>query len=313
MNSFGRHLVEQKLISKEKLLDCLVEYARGTPSVAEFVYKNKLLDVEKQIEVLDFQSNSRLSYWDACVKAGVDTNQIKAQIQKSEISTAKNFINVLIEKGGVEVEQLTVALDEYVVNFESGDLERLAENDAAPLAQEVGLEESVETPADGEVATEAQQIDSNDTRGDYNFKFSKIDTAMVQEYDQILSADRQSGLNSVIDSLFHFPELLTDSVASILRDMHTIRAGAKFINAEAALHLLSEFHKKFGGEATVGAENVVKFQEVTRSVASMVWELNSYLQKAASEAEFFADVERVARYGAVLGLINEFDADVKAA
>lgn len=116
MKSFGQFLVDQKLISEEVLLECLLEQIATIPATCQLIKEKKLLTNQQILAALEAQSTRGLGFKEACKGLGVWTDALEAQIKKEILAIRPPLGNILLKRGQISLPSLTKALDEFLSN-----------------------------------------------------------------------------------------------------------------------------------------------------------------------------------------------------
>ncbi len=111
---FGDFLVEKGIISREKLLDGLVEQADGLPSTLHLISTSKLLSEDQIFQALDAQVQKCLDFKEACKALGFWDSSKEAALQTKIAEARIPFGQILVRKGLVDLVALTKAFDEFL-------------------------------------------------------------------------------------------------------------------------------------------------------------------------------------------------------
>lgn len=117
MKLFGEYLVEQKLISPEALLACLIKQIQSQQTVVEIIYQNKLISEEKILQALSLQVREGLEFKAAAVKLEFWNADLEKNISLLSQKKRVPLGQILCSEGYLSLQDLTKALDEFVSTY----------------------------------------------------------------------------------------------------------------------------------------------------------------------------------------------------
>ncbi len=136
MKLFGQFLIEEGLISKDKLVDAMVAQAETWPSLPLAVYELKLYTVDQQLDIFAYQATHFKEYRAACVEMGI-WNEARNEhaLTRFFLSRMRPLGDMLLEKGYLTVDQLTKALARYVEQTDGASSAPAAAAASAPKTE----------------------------------------------------------------------------------------------------------------------------------------------------------------------------------
>ena len=122
----GSLLLKDELISKERLLECLVEKIDCIPRLSRLVYEKKLLDMDQQLEVFKYLSENSTNYIGACKALNLWNKNFEKEVLSQLEDKHKTLSEIMISKNYLSWEQLIDAFDRFLNSEEESN--QLAEN-----------------------------------------------------------------------------------------------------------------------------------------------------------------------------------------
>ncbi|MFK7825207.1 MAG: Hpt domain-containing protein [Oligoflexales bacterium] len=110
----GSLLLEEGLLSKDKLLECLVEKLDSIPRLSSIVYEKKLFDVEQQLEIFKFLTENSTSYLTACKSLNLWNKNIENEIKRVVEERHRTLSELMISKEYISWEQLIDTFDRFL-------------------------------------------------------------------------------------------------------------------------------------------------------------------------------------------------------
>lgn len=109
----GNLLLKDDLLSKEKLLECMVEKMESIPHLSRVVYDKNLLSVEQQLEVFKFLSENDTNYMGACKSLNYYDKKFENEILKLIEDKHKTLSEIAISKNYLSWDQLMDIFDRF--------------------------------------------------------------------------------------------------------------------------------------------------------------------------------------------------------
>ncbi|MFK7824797.1 MAG: hypothetical protein AB8G05_11605 [Oligoflexales bacterium] len=113
MKYIGKLLLKDNLLSKDNLLECMVEKVESIPHLSRVVYDNKLLDIDQQLEVFKFLSENSTNYIGACKSLNIWNEKFENEILKVVEEKNKTLSEIIISKKYVSWEKLIDIFDRF--------------------------------------------------------------------------------------------------------------------------------------------------------------------------------------------------------
>jgi hypothetical protein len=114
MKTFGQFLIEKELISKELLLDCILEQISSLPATSQLVKDKKMMSSHQILQVVEVQSRDEIGFKEACISLGFWSDELNSQIKKELLTIRTPIGNILLKKGLINLSELTKAVDEFL-------------------------------------------------------------------------------------------------------------------------------------------------------------------------------------------------------
>ena len=275
MKYFGEYLISKGLINEEQLVSCLIEQSKALPSMAEVVFKKKLLYSNQLLDILKFQYENKIDFRAACIALAFWSNELEAAIESELRQIRTPLGKLLIDSGLIEMSAVTKALDEFLATVSN-----------------VKGESKV-------VASETQQ--TLQPSSEEMQKSSGADPLLIEEFLSNLKPEKLSETQVLLTSLEVLESgLREESLQIILKDIHTIRGLLRSVGFQK-LELLCAHYEKL---CLSCISNLKKGQDVSLEVLStlgvdlisMLLEFRTYIEQGKVESDLFSDETRKANF-----------------
>jgi hypothetical protein len=111
---FGEFLVEKGVITKDNLVDALVDQISNTPPLCQIVFENKIISPTKLFDVFRYQQDNQSEFVSACKATGVWTQEVEDKINSYLDELRRPLGHILVNKGVIDLKKLTNMLDEFL-------------------------------------------------------------------------------------------------------------------------------------------------------------------------------------------------------
>ena len=256
MKYIGNLLLGDNLLSKEQLLECMIEKMESIPHLSRVVFDKKLLDVEQQLEVFKFLSENSTNYIGACKSLNLWSKNFENEILKEIEEKHKTLSEIIIAKEYLSWEQLIDVFDRF-----------FNEDDSSLL-------------------TEKKSIPANEFAEQSKTKFVALyENFFNQEkFDQILSMLESANLDGVKTNAEFATKF--EEIKSLLFEVYS---SAEFIEATYSIKLLGAIIDYTNRiiEKCEGEEDISQFvkdsnDEIKKGL-TLSWDLRKNLVSSGSE------------------------------
>lgn len=112
--SFGDYLVEQKLVSPEQMVVALIEQHRQIPFIPQLAFEKKIFTANELLQIFNVQQNNQVDFFSAGNITGLMTPEKRKAIEVEISQYNKPLVNILIRNGFAKIDELVMALDDYL-------------------------------------------------------------------------------------------------------------------------------------------------------------------------------------------------------
>ena len=221
---FGDFLIQNNLVQADDILVSLIDQLRSVPSTAEVLYDYAIIPAADLLKILAYQQNHGLDFRASAVALGLWSTEVAQQVNDELHKLRRPLGEILVEKGYLDLQQLTKALDAYV----EAAYRDVPAAVLAPVADPVAAVAAVATVAvplknDGGGAQSLQRAPAD------NLSFP-----LVAEYCDSFANAGYPALLAAIASLEAAGDDATAVASALQRNLGeyaTLRAAADFIGA----------------------------------------------------------------------------------
>lgn len=114
MKLFGEYLVEKEIISKDALVEALLEQMATTPSIAQIAYETKALSTDAILTIFKKQQELGTGFIESAKATGFWQESIAQGVSKSLVAKRIPLGQILVKSGRADLAKISHALDEYL-------------------------------------------------------------------------------------------------------------------------------------------------------------------------------------------------------
>lgn len=302
---FGEFLVQKNLVKSTDILDLLVEQIRSQPSIAEIVYRHKLLSEDEQLQVLRIQSQTGWDYQQACVELKLWSEPLSQLVLDHSAKSRLPLGQLIVSRGLMTSIDLTRALDDFVALFEESETSNHGE--PTKTVQEPPKVPVYVKSGDGSGFPEKSKIIpiGIPTSPQHGARmFFNIDPILLNEFIVMLPESRLTEIeNMTAQWLSKVQRGGVDEIANEMRElgseMDTLRGAARFVRAELVeqlMHLGSMMAHSFAGRPEILEMQIQGIAGAFADVYHIVFKIREILIAEHSEKSIWLSAESRASY-----------------
>ncbi len=272
---FGEFLVERGIITKDNLVDALVEQVSSTPPLCQIVFENNILDSQKLFEVFRHQQDYSSDFISSCKKLGLWSQEIQTKINSCLDELRKPLGHILVSRGWIDLKKLTHMLDEFL----------------SQLTIEIPQTLSVPTPTIPEVKASPVTAPFNEDL------LETIQPGILSELDETFDEKKKKmvrvALSLIKDNVESDPNVCKKLFTDILKILTNLNDQLAMLALEKITELLGSMIEAVANINT-NLPNLTKdkiltsTQELTKSM-DLAWTMKQSILSEATERHFFND------------------------
>lgn len=272
---FGEFLVEKGLITKDNLVDALVEQVSATPPLCQIVFENNIFDSQKLFEVFRHQQDNSSDFISSCKAIGVWTQDAQFKINSCLDELRKPLGHILVSRGWIDLKKLTHMLDEFL--------------------SQLSLETPQVTPVFMSIPVEAKVEPLPLTNNEDLLEI--IQPGILSELEETFDEKKKKmvrvALSLIKDNLDTDSNVCKKLFTDILKILTTLNDQLAMLALEKITELLGAMIQTVGNInsqlANLSKEKILLCtQELTKSI-DLAWTLRLSILNQATERNFFAD------------------------
>lgn len=260
---FGQYLVKRNVVGLDAVLDALIMQSKATPTLCEAVYSAKLLTSTQQLAVMERQALRRCDYRTACVELGVWTEDLEDRALSHMYKTRPPFGHFLLQAGHVTFDQLTTALEQFVVEAHGQPMP------AAAPPQADGPEEGV------------------------------LDRRVLAELFEQLSEHRHQLLEGQTRMWVGPAALHQATIRDVLGQLHGVKACAKLSGATMIARLAHSLEDALAAALSTQSRDAKwteQLQSIMQDGLRTIWRIKDKLEVEASERGYWGNLLNQAEF-----------------
>lgn len=274
---FTDFLVEKGIITKDIILELLIDQYMKIPSTLEIVISKKLLPIYKTFKIFEILDKHGFDFKAAAQELGMWSDEIQEALNKERSRYKLPLGQIIVRRKLATTHQMV----EYLEEFNGEKIGELSPHDQRKKEKELFDELSDEIP----------------TADSFEVQFMAIDTESLNDYMGTVDGEKRNEIERLILDWEKLPndrareKEVRDNVHSVKREYHTIKGSSRFIRAaliEGITHeaedLIVEFEDHF-------FELDEKFKEqmtnLNLRILDVVWDILDCLQKNQSEEPYW--------------------------
>lgn len=277
MKRFGEYLVEKGAVSKDQLVDALIEQLKAQPLPCEILRGEKLMDPASLLAIFNLQAERGLGFISAARELGRWSEEWDGVIARASLGRRPPLGEILVRRGAIELSKMTLLLDDYL-SEERSSLEGVAPVAAAPQPREDVIAAPVPTssPAPAAEVTRCKEASSP-----------------VQAF---LEATSES-VRQEFENIFSFMEMWDDFkgqsqqlvLADLISSLQKIQSAAEGAGAPASAHLVGglavAIQNLMESSAKLGPDVPAKVGRVGNRAIAQLWDLRESLRSDGVEGK----------------------------
>lgn len=214
MKFFGEFLVERNIISKETLIESLIEQIRSLEPLSSIVYSQKLLLSDQILAVFAKQTTNQVDFKTAAKDLGFWSDEVDQKVQEWVDGQRIPLGQILVKNGKTDLATLTKALDEFLSKYSS-----------------VG-------------SSQPPKINNHEKSA--SLAFAPLDSSLVHEFTNSLNPtkiDEMTNLISLIEQNSQTRELVQEFYKEVHKNIHSFRGMARLAQLTLSERLLLSMEK----------------------------------------------------------------------
>lgn len=310
---FGKYLIDQKLITHDKLIEALVEQEKSQKSFLEVAIELDLIDIKLIPEFINNALEDKSSFQQYLLKTNILTVDKINQINKAKTNSGLALGSILVNLGSIDAEKLNTSLREYLnqkklpvtkpvepeisqaaldslneLNLGSSEIKELEETKrvAEPEISAAALESLRELGlADDDISIESvESIESNQDNIDNGLAFSGLNSDYIDLFSQ-----------TYFDELdLHIKSLRSGFDEIILMDIHeriTLLLGAATLeDFSFSIKLLKCYQVAIENCIENKKSNIflnfLPFVSKLKEAIALLWDLRNSILEKSDESKF---------------------------
>ncbi len=225
MKYFGEYLVSKGIITEEILINAIFHQTRLIPTVAEIVFKKRLISPSQVLGALKIQHEKKIDFKTACQHLALWTDELERHVYNEIKQNTMPLGQILISSGAIDLTTITKALDEFLSQVE--------------IPQQ-------NTASSSEVEAVTCTIESLITKTAMTVK--NIDPILLEEVFSNLTPSKFDSINTLLLSMENLKDRSKlDAVQSLVKEIHFIRGllrCIRFDKMESLITLLEDYSLK---------------------------------------------------------------------
>ena len=270
---FGEFLVEKGVITKDHLVDALVDQISNTPPLCQIVFENKIIPPSKLFDVFRYQQDNQSEFVSACKALGIWTQEVQDKTNSYLDELRRPLGHILVNKGVIDLKKLTNMLDEF--------LSQLVIVPTSPVKVAEVLVPS--SPAPGSFAIEDLS--------------EFIQPGILSELDETFDEKKKKmvrvALSLIKDNVDVDSEICKKLLLDITKILHNLNDQLGMLALDKLTELLSlmefsvsKLNAEFGTRSKESIHSSIS--ELTKSI-DLAWSLRLSIISNATERSFFLD------------------------
>jgi hypothetical protein len=278
---FGEFLVEKGIITKDNLVDALVEQVSSTPPLCQIVFENNIIDSQKLFEIFRHQQDYSSDFISSCKTLGCWSQEVQFKINACLDELRKPLGHILVSRGWIDLKKLTHMLDEFLSQL-TVEIPR-----TAPAATPVKTPEFTAPPAPSASVTAASVDDLLET----------IQPGILSEFDETFDEKKKKmvrvALSLIKDNLEADPNVCKKLFSDILKILTTLNDQLAMLALEKITELLSAMigaiTKINASQGTLSKDKLSQSTAELTKAIDLAWTLKQSILTEATERSFFSD------------------------
>jgi nucleoside diphosphate kinase len=276
---FGEFLVEKGVITKDNLVDALVEQVSTTPPLCQIVFENNIIDSQKLFEIFRHQQDYSSDFISSCKTLGCWSQDVQLKINACLDELRKPLGHILVSRGWIDLKKLTHMLDEFLsqLNIQVPKTESLAVQIKTP-----------EVPAPASVLVAASPLDD---------LLETIQPGILSELDEIFDEKKKKmvrvALSLIKDNLESDPNVCKKLFSDIVKILTSLNDQLAMLALEKITELFSAMigtiSKINAGQGTLSKEKLSQSTAELTKAIDLAWTLKQSILAEATERSFFSD------------------------
>ncbi len=272
---FGEFLVERGLITKDNLVDALVEQVSSTPPLCQIVFENNIFDSQKLFEVFRHQQDHSSDFVSSCKTLGLWSQETQVKINSCLDELRKPLGHILVSRGWIDLKKLTHMLDEFL----------------SQLTIDIPQTQAIATPTIPEVKVSPVTIPVNEDL------LETIQPGILSELDETFDEKKKKmvrvALSLIKDNLESDPNVCKKLFSDILKILTNLNDQLAMLALEKITELLGAMIETVSN-INSNLPNLSKdrvltsTQELTKSI-DLAWTMKQSILFEATERHFFTD------------------------
>jgi hypothetical protein len=293
---FGEFLVEKGVITKENLVDALIEQIATTPPLCQVIYQKKILPLASVFDAFRFQQDHQVEFMQACKSMGLWTKEVQDKAYESIDEMRKPLGHILVSKGLIDLKKLTHMLDEF--------LSQLSSTPANQSKHEVKTLE-VKAP---EVQL-SPIVSAGDLLADLP---ASLQPGILMELDETFDEKKRKMIRVALSLVKDNAGTDVGICKKLIQDVFKIVHGLNEMLSMLALDKLSEFLTAMefylnniqGRIQERSKESVIADTELLTKSIDLAWSLRLSIMANATEREFFKEQETALQFSNLMGSLK---------
>jgi hypothetical protein len=276
---FGEFLVEKGVITKDNLVDALVEQVSTTPPLCQIVFENNILDSQKLFEVFRHQQDYSSDFISSCKTLGCWSQEVQVKINACLDELRKPLGHILVSRGWIDLKKLTHMLDEFLSQLTI----QTPKADSFPVQVK-----TPEIPAPASASIASSSLDDI---------LETIQPGILSEFDETFDEKKKKmvrvALSLIKDNLESDPTVCKKLFSDILKILTSLNDQLAMLALEKITELLSAMigtiSKINACQGTLSKEQMSQYTAELTKAIDLAWTLKQSILAEASERSFFSD------------------------
>ena len=284
---FGEFLVEKGVITKDNLVDALVDQISNTPPLCQIVFENKIITPTKLFDVFRYQQDNQSEFVSACKATGVWTEEVEAKINSYLDELRRPLGHILVNKGVIDLKKLTNMLDEF--------LSQLVIAPSRPTSSPLVVTRTEEVLSPSSTSSGAISIED---------LTESIQPGILSELDETFDEKKKKmirvALSLIKDNVDVDSEICKKLLQDITKILHNLNNQLGMLALDKLTELLSLMElavSKLNADfASLSKDSIFSgLSELTKSI-DLAWSLKTSIMTNSTERSFFLEAKTSQQY-----------------
>ncbi len=276
---FGEFLVEKGIITKDNLVDALVEQVSSTPPLCQIVFENNIIDSQKLFEIFRHQQDYSSDFISSCKTLGCWSQEVQFKINACLDELRKPLGHILVSRGWIDLKKLTHMLDEFLSQLTV----------QIPKTEPVAVQ--IKTPEISVPIVVSVPASSTDDL------LETIQPGILSEFDETFDEKKKKmvrvALSLIKDNLEADPNVCKKLFSDILKILTTLNDQLAMLALEKITELLSAMigaiTKINASQGTLSKDKLSQSTAELTKAIDLAWTLKQSILTEATERSFFSD------------------------